>query len=168
MRDEYPDIRLYISGNNPFARGKRIKAYNKYLYRLIKDLKLASFIRFTGKLTDEGVAKRLSESSICVVTSSIDNAANAIAESMIVGTPVLSSHVGGSPGMLGYGEYGYLYTYNEPEMLAAKIRYMFEHREEVEMKAALAKKTAYERHDIQTLKERLVNIYKEIYKENRG
>ncbi len=165
LKNKYSDITLYVLGNSP-KTGRWIKGYEKYIYDLVEELQLSDHVSFLGKLSDVGVAEQLSQSGICVVGSSIDNAPNAIAEAMIVGTPVLSSYTGGSPSMLGYGDLGYLYPYNEPELLASRIQYMFENQDEVMNKANAAKKVAYERHNIDTLKVRLLQIYGEVYNEN--
>ena len=162
LKEVFPDVKLYISGNDPFNKFSYIRGYNKFLYKLINSLNIKSNIVFTGRMTAGEVAERLSKCSLCIIPSSIDNAANSIAEAMIVGTPVLSSFVGGSPYMLGYGEYGYLYAYNEPEMLASKIEYIFNNPDEAIRKSNLGKEIAFERHDITQLTKSLLNIYDEV------
>lgn len=56
----------------------------------------------------------------------LDNSPNSLCEAQLVGIPTVASYVGGVPEMLRDGKDGYLYTFNEPLMLAEYISRIFE------------------------------------------
>ena len=159
---KYPDVKLYVSGNSIFE-GSRIKekGYTKYLKKKIVDYKLKDKIVFTGHLSAEKLAKKLSEVNVCVVPSAIENAPNALAEAMIVGTPCIASYVGGNAEMLKYGELGLLYCYYEPQLLAERIERLFEEKDIIEELSEKAFHHARNKHNPETLVQKLLNIYKD-------
>ena len=89
---------------------------------LIKDINVQENVIFTGTLTADEMAARTAKSHVVVIPSSIENAPNSLAEAEIVGTPTIASFVGGNMDMLKHNEEGFLYCYNEPNMLAEYIR----------------------------------------------
>ncbi len=164
LRYKYPNVKLYISGNNCFELNtikEKIlkKGYIKYLWKKIKKYKLEENIKFTGYLDSEEMAKLLTNVNVCVIPSAIENAPNALAEAMIVGTPIVASYVGGNAYMLNNGEGGLLYCYDEPQMLAKRIDEVFKQQEISEKISNNAYKISRERHN----PKKLVNQIKKIY-----
>ena len=98
---EYPDVKVYVAGHPPFGDRRAVlkKGYGVYLKKLINDLGVADHIIFTGTLTAEAVAERLSHVNAYVLTSVAENSPNTLAEAMLVGTPCITSYVGGAPDM---------------------------------------------------------------------
>ena len=64
--------------------------------------------------------------------------------------------------MLKHNEEGFLYCYNEPNMLAEYISRIFDSDELASEFSYNAKRIARKRHDPQLLEETLLNIYKEV------
>ena len=56
---------------------------------------------------------------------------NSVGEAMILGTPVVSSDVGGVKNMLTHNEEGFLYQHDAPYMLAFYVMELFENKENV-------------------------------------
>lgn len=160
LRKKYPNVKLYVSGNDIFnVSSIKEKGYTKIIKKKICKYDLKNNIIFTGYLTAEQLAKKLSAVSVCVIPSAIENAPNALAEAMIVGTPIVASYVGGNAFMLNYGECGLLYCYNEPQMLAEYVKRIFE-SDELAMKfSEKAKEKAKQRHNPGELVNRLLSIY---------
>lgn len=173
LKEDYPDIKLYIAGkSNLFPKTLKERllfgGYTKYIRRLIDKLGLYNEIEFTGYLDADSMAKKLSAVNLCVVPSAIENAPNSLAEAMVVGTPSVASYVGGNPEMLNNGECGLLYRYDEPEMLAYRITQYFENVDLQKEKSDAARKAAQERHDPNSLEERLLSIYSEVIEKERN
>lgn len=160
---KYPDVKLYISGNNILDR-KKIKenGYVKYIRKKIKKYGLENRIEFTGYLDANQMADKLSKMNVCIIPSAIENAPNALAEAMIVGTPCIASYVGGNAEMLNNGELGLLYCYYEPQMLAERIDYMFTNRSKAYEFSENARVYARTKHDSSSLKNKLIGIYQKV------
>ena len=171
LRKKYPDIKLYISGNNPMIRNsikKKLLAsgYSDYIIKKIRELNLENNIQFTGILDSEEMVRKLLGVHIMVIPSAIENSPNSLAEAMLVGTPSVASFVGGIPEMLKDKEEGFLYCFNEPGMLATYISQIFDNDELANKFSGNARRTAWDRHHPLKLEDMLVDIYESIIAEN--
>ena len=108
------------------------------------------------------MAAKTASVNAVIIPSSIENAPNSLAEAEITGTPIVASFVGGNMDMLKHNEEGFLYCYNEPNMLAEYISRIFDSDELATKFSNNSKKTARERHNPQLLEETLMNIYREV------
>ncbi len=162
---QYPDVKLYISGGN-ILHGSKLRegGYTRYIRKKIRDLELENRIVFTGYLNADALAERLSRTHVCVIPSAIENAPNSLAEAMIVGTPCVASHVGGNAEMLDYGRLGLLYTYYEPQLLAARIERLFSDPVLAKEFSTKAREFARHRHEPATLEKTLIDIYTRVIK----
>lgn len=168
----YPDVKLYISGNDFMSERRLIdrllpNGYVRYLKTLIKKYKIEENIEFTGYLNAESLAKRLETIHTVIVPSAIENAPNSLAEAEIVGTPVVASFVGGNMDMLEHGKDGFLYVYNEPNMLAEYITRIFESDDLACSLSANSRQTARNRHDKKLLESTLISIYDKIIEDGK-
>lgn len=125
----YPDVKLYIPGrsmltNSIISRQKK-PGYYSYVTDFIKKHDLYNNVEFIGYLTQEQLAKKLSETNIFVLSSSIENHSSSLKEAMAVGTPAIASQVGGVPEYFEYGICGYSFRYEEYESLAGYICKLF-------------------------------------------
>ena len=170
LKQDYPDVRLCIAGNDVINK-KTLKqkllrnGYSKYLKSLIDKYDLCANLEFTGYLGADQLAMKLSRCNVMVIPSAIENSPNSLAEAEIVGVPCVASYVGGNGEMLRDYEEGYLYCYNEPALLAEKIRLLFESREQCKVFSNKARERALKRHDPQTLEKTLLGIYESIMAE---
>ncbi len=167
LKKKYPNVRLYISGNDFMTSQKGIRryvknGYIKYINGIISEFNLRENISFTGYLEADKLAETLSKVSVCVNPSAIENAPNSVAEAMIVGTPCVASYVGGSPEMLDNGKAGYLYRYDEYAMLADRISYVFENPNDACLKSDYSRELSRKRHDPNTLESKLISIYSDV------
>jgi glycosyltransferase involved in cell wall biosynthesis len=167
VRKQYPDVKLYIAGENKTIRLTLRKKLGKSGYTQIIEKKLTRLglwdcVEFTGRLNAEQMAAKLASVNVCVIPSSIENAPNALAEAMITGTPCIASYVGGNADMLEQGQCGWLYRYDEPELLADRICHVFSDHQDCEEKTRRAQATAKRRHDPATLVQKLQQIYMDI------
>jgi len=171
VKTKYPQSKLYIAGydfihtNGLIDKLKQFK-YSKYILHLIEIYKLEDNVIFTGPLQPEKMCERYLKSNVFVCPSSIENSPNSLGEAQILGVPVISSYVGGTMDMIENNVTGYLYRFEEFEMLAAIICSIFEERENISLDLNKEKLIAMERHDPQKNAEKLRDIYKSIFQKN--
>ncbi|MEG0808463.1 MAG: glycosyltransferase family 4 protein [Alistipes sp.] len=126
----YPNTKIYIAGDNLtnrstlMARLKRT-GYAKYITQLIDKLQIADHINFTGNLNEQEICQQYLKANVFVCPSSIENSPNSLGEAQLLGVPCIASYVGGVPDMIPNEHCGYMYRFEEVEMLAAKICEVF-------------------------------------------
>lgn len=169
---EFPDTKVMVSGNT-ILRGKglinRLKtsAYAKYLERLMQENDLMDKIVFLGRLSAEQMKEQYLKCHTFVCPSVLENSPNSVAESMLLGTPVVAARVGGIPSMITDRKDGLLYTGNNVEELANTIIGLWKDESVLPMSGRLAKAAvarAREAHNPETNFNRLKEIYREIEK----
>ena len=69
---------------------------------------------FAGTVGRAGYPK----TRVFVLSSSIENHASSLKEAMMVGTPSIATFVGGVPEYVRHGENGFLYRFEEYEIMA--------------------------------------------------
>lgn len=166
VKREYPDVVLYVGGGDimrmPFWR---ISSYRKYLRQLIRENGLQENVKFTGFLTAEQMKERYLRSNVFVSASSIENSSNSIGEAMLLGTPVVSSCVGGILSLMEHGKEGLLYPASEVNMLAHHICTLFADSQYATMLSQAARKRAAQTHDGKANAIQLMKIYEEMQEE---
>ena len=130
VKNTYPDVRLYIPGTvlkNTSTLKNRIKqnGYDRLITKMIDKLNLSDNIIYTGRLTAEEMADKMSSVSCFVMSSAIENHSSTLKEAMAVGTPCVASYVGGVPEYVRNEENALLYRYEDYEMLAYNIIRLF-------------------------------------------
>jgi len=139
-----PDVKLYIPGtsgilSNDMIGKLRMSSYDKYIKHIIDKYHIAENIILKGRLTPEQMAEQLSKSHIFVMPSSCETHCSSLIEAMVVGTPTISSYVGGISQYYKDGENGRFYRFDEPEVLASLIIDYFKDKDRM-MKIANAGK----------------------------
>jgi glycosyltransferase involved in cell wall biosynthesis len=164
---KYPDTKLLIPGEkSPFEKSflerLRINGYTKFLIQIIVKLNLKDNICFLDKLTASQMAIQMARSNVFVMPSSIENHSSTLIEAMIVGTPCVSSYVGGIPEYLSHNVNGLLYRFDEHEILAAHIIKIFEDNSFAKLIGSNAKKAMRDSRKAINLKEELLEIYQKV------
>lgn len=131
LKDEYPDVKLYIPGSKVVSDGSviwflRKRGYTKYIEKLIKRLGIENNVVWIGNIKQEELAKYYQKTSVFVLCSAIENHSSSLKEAMIVGVPCVASAVGGIPEYVKNGENGFLYRFEEYEIMAGYIKRLFE------------------------------------------
>ena len=78
--------------------------------------------------------------------SAIENSPNSLCEAQILGVPTIASYCGGTPTLVEDGKSGFLYRYEEFEMLAQTIIRLFTLTDFSEL-SECERVTAFRRHD---------------------
>ena len=123
LKKYIPDILVLVAGrdltkckfNIPLYGG-----YQKYILNKIDKNNLRNNIRFLGPLDEVSFAKELSESSLFLLPSLIENSPNSLIEAQICGVPSIVSYAGGTPYMLP-SDYEYFFNSQDSCMLASMI-----------------------------------------------
>lgn len=114
IREQIPDVKLYVAGNSITGNGSLIKrlkisAYGRYLRGLIKKYHLQERVFFLGRLDAEQMKQRYMKSNLFVCCSSIENSPNSLGEAMLLGMPCISADVGGISSIFTDNQDGILY-----------------------------------------------------------
>ena len=97
-------------------------ADRRALEDLVATRGLADRVRFVGSLPRDQVLAHLAGARAAVLSSAWENLPHAAVEALSVGTPVVSTAVGGVPEVVHDGENGLLVPPNDPAALAAALR----------------------------------------------
>ena len=92
------------------------------LQKLVKTKNISEKVTFIPWMTHEELGETLSNSRMVVLPSREENFSLAILSSMCVGTPTISTKVGGTPEIIKDQENGLLVESGNPEELAAAIK----------------------------------------------
>lgn len=164
---EFPDCKLYVTNTLDLTRGKLknrllMNGYFLYLRKLIKTFKLEKNVIFTGMLDEKEMCKMYLKSNVFVCPSSIENSPNSVGEAQILGVPCIASYVGGNMDMVTDGVTGFLYRFEEVEMLAFKICDIFRLENKVSVISRQEIEVAEKRHDISVNYNKMMLIYNQV------
>ena len=158
----YPDTSIRVAGGDitkseTFSEKLKLSGYGSYIKSLIKRNNLDGRIIFISNLNAAQMKQEYLNANVFICPSSLENSPNSLGEAQILGTPCLASYVGGIPDMM-FGNEGYLYRFEEIEMLAEKVCQIFSDADkQIDMKAIAA-----HRHDPKVNSDRLYEIYQSI------
>ena len=167
LKKDYPDIKLYVPGAKMVSDRSiqwqiRKKGYTKYIEKLIRDLNLQEHIIWMGYVTQEQLAQQYAKTRVFVLSSSIENHSSSLKEAMMVGTPSVASAVGGVPEYVRNGENGFLYRFEEYEIMAMHVKRLFE---DDELATKISKQGRYDMirlHSELDIYNKTISIYKSI------
>lgn len=163
---QFPDTVVRIAGADVTYSSatwkERLKQtdYGKYIQKLIKRHQLSSHVFFTGALDATQMKNEYLKANVFVSPSSIENSPNSLGEAQMLGVPCISSYVGGTMDMIVNADCGYLYRFEETEMLAYKICEIFTNSADFDSQAMIAE--AKSRHNPANNASQLLAIYREM------
>lgn len=162
----YPNTVVNFCGstvlNSDFKTRLRFQGYHLYLRKLVRKLGLKKHVCFLGTLTELQMKQAFLDAHVYVMPSAIENSPNSLCEAQILGVPVVASYCGGTPTLVEEGKTGYMYRYEEIEMLAHTIMRVFEQKDYTQLSLE-ERQAASKRHDREINANRLVEIYRQIY-----
>lgn len=168
IRRQYPDVKLRIPGAINFKKldSLRTPPYFRYLYRLAQQLGVVDCIEFPGVLAPEQMAQEMVRAQVFIMPSAIENQSSTLREAMMVGTPSVSANVGCIQEYLHHGENGYLYRYEEYELLAGYVMRLFDNTTLAERFSAKARHTICAMYVHETPGKELLEIYRNVVGES--
>ena len=113
--NEWIDLQLIITGH------EMNEDYYKKLKKYISDYSLEDLVKFVPFLPYPDSMKAMSYLDITILPTYEETFGLVIAESMIVGTPVIGSKAGGVPEIINDGNNGYLFEPKNVDSLEEKI-----------------------------------------------
>lgn len=149
---DYPDIELAVTGDISSRNG-----YGRFIRRRMS--RSGRRVVFLGYLDAEQLAQELCLAHVFVCPSLIDNSPNSLCEAMLLGMPCVCSYTGGMPSLIQEGHNGLFCPPCEVELLAARIRSIFEDDSLASQLGANAAVTAQRRHDPTTVLRQLLDAY---------
>lgn len=167
LKESFPNITLRIAGKNilgnlSFKSYLKLSGYDRYLRNLIYRLGLEQNISFLGHLSAEQMKEEFLKTNVFILPSCIENSPNSLGEAQLLGVPILAANVGGNEDMMPFPLSEYLYRFEEIEILAHKLKHIFQ-TTEWNNYSSISQKIAHHRHSPSIIKENLLNIYKLIY-----
>ncbi len=158
---KYPDTEVRVGGFLPMGKRKdgTVSIYGKWLDELMAEYEVQKHICFLGVLDERQMVEEYLNANVYVLPSTIDNSPNSVAEAMILGTPIVASHVGGVPSIVRHEVDGFLYPHDNRYMLAHYIIQIFNDDTLASCLSEAGRKIALVRHDPETVYERMREIY---------
>lgn len=175
IRDQYPDVHLYVAGNCLLRTGPlaplRISGYGKLLEAQMKKYELAEHVTFLGSQDGEQMKEQYLRCNAYVCVSSIENSPNSLGEAMLLGVPVVAGLVGGVGSMIRPQE-GWLFPgfsgEEDGEMqrisqdLRQQVMEVFALGEQVTERTQKAREHARQTHDGKKNLGQLLELYREL------
>ena len=114
MKD-LPGFNLLIAGDGPDR---------ERLEKKIKDLNLVGRVKLLGSLEQVDLLKRIKASDIFVLNTGYEGLSHQLLEVMSLGTPIITTNIGGNPEVIENGKDGILVGYNDKEKIRKAILFI--------------------------------------------
>ena len=169
LKNFYPSIQLIVPGipskflsNNFFKERILGEEYITIIKNYIKKNNLQNNIILLDKLSAKEMVQEMLKANVFLAPTSIDNSSNAIGEAMMIGTPIVTTPVGGLTSFL-KDEINCLFAPAGDEyMMAYQIQRIFENKLLAQQISEKAYTTALNRHNIEKTTIQYLNIYRDI------
>ena len=172
VKREYPNFKAYISGKSLEIKKTNLLrnfiskySYGQFITKRINIFGLEKNIIFTGPLSESEMVKRYCLANVFISPSTIENSSNSVGEAQMIGTPVISSYVGGIPDMIEDKVTGLLYNVEEYEILAQHIISIFKDDNLAMKLSSYERIEAMNRHNPNTIMRNILGIYKDVINE---
>lgn len=132
---KYPEAKLLIVGEGPERPN---------LESLIGELGLGESVLLTGRLDKQMLLVYLKIADAFVLNTGYEGFSHQLLEAAAVGTPIITTRVGGNTELVTHGETGWLVEYNDREGLSMAILKTLEDPAKAERLAASAEKRSRE------------------------
>ena len=120
-------VRLIIVGGDAQDPDARIASEVNRLQTIAIDIGVSDSVTFAGRQGREVLKYYYSAADIFITTPWYEPFGITPVEAMACGTPVIGANVGGVKFTVKNGETGYLVPPNQPQAIAAKIAYLYQH-----------------------------------------
>jgi glycosyltransferase involved in cell wall biosynthesis len=152
-----PDVHIALVGDEtPEFEG----VMESELKSLATTLGIADRIHFTGY--EINTANALADLTVYALPTHSETYSIACLEAMAMGKAIVGTDAGGTPEMLGKGEYGLLCKPKDPLSLAEKVIELLNDGPKRELLGGNARRRAREFYSFDAVIDRLINIYEEI------
>ena len=133
LKQKYPDVVCEIGGENILnSQGIASRLginYASFIRKLIHQYGLEEQIRFVGGLDAAQMIHHYQQANVYLLASTIENSPNSLQEAMFLGTPSVSSYVGGVGSLVDSMDQCLLYPYDDIAQCAYSIARIFDSKE---------------------------------------
>ncbi len=150
----FPDLHVRIAGTDG-----REDRYSQAMVGLSKKLGLTGSVEFLGPLPASRVAEELRAAHVFILPSRIENSANSLCEAQLMGVPVVTGYMGGTPSLVEEGRTGLFAPNGDTALLADAVRRIFESDSLAKHLSVEARQVALQRHDTARVREQLMDAY---------
>ncbi len=112
LKKEVPDLKLYIAGDGPQEKDLRFK---------IKDLRMENTVILLGRLPQDKLAEYVQAADIFVLNTGYEGFSHQLLEVMALGTPIITTNIGGNPELIENQKEGLLVSYNDKEKIKRAV-----------------------------------------------
>ncbi len=158
--DDFPDIQLNIAGRDGTIPGTK-QSFRPVLEAAISD-KSRPHIRFLGVVPHTEIPEFIEKAQVCCYPSHMEAMPIAWLEVLGMGKVFLGSITGPGPEAVLDGKTGFLVNPHEPEQIAAKIRYIFDHYDQALEMAASARARILSEFNVETLVQENIAFYRSL------
>jgi glycosyltransferase involved in cell wall biosynthesis len=165
LRKRIPDVHLRVAGAHQRG-GIRQDGYMRWINRMTRQLGVADAIEWLGPLNAEQIVKELQTAAAIVIPTFVETYCVALAEAMIIGTPVVASYAGGIPS-LGEDEKSCLFfPPGDEAMCAYQLERVLTDEALAQRLSRESRKIAAVRNDLQRIVQRQLDIYRQMVETN--
>lgn len=168
VKNYYHDVKVYvILSNHDNGRYTSGNSFRKYMLKMIKQYDLIDNIICFSPQKAPGIISYMEKCNVAVIPSAMENASATLREAMHLGVPSIAAYRGGMTELVKDGESGFFFDFKEYEYLAGRIMQIFEDDDLAQKLSENAIKSAEVWHQREKNVDDMINVYKEIYRENK-
>ena len=162
---QYNDVKVVVAGDSPMKKDGihgfiKYMGYGRYIRTLINRLKLQDRVVFVGNQNEKQICDCYQKAHVFVCPSSIENVPNSLAEAQMLGVPSIASYAS----LVEHGKTGFLYRFEEPEVLAKYICDIFASDNLALSFSKAGRECAIKRHNKTNNIGTLLDMYRDIIK----
>ena len=109
---KYPSFKLLIAGDGPLM---------KKLNKMVHNRKLDDYVAITGRLDSDVLFKYIRVADVFVLNTDYEGLSHQLLEVMSIGTPIITTNVGGNPELIDNNKNGILVCFNNKNELYNSI-----------------------------------------------
>ncbi len=159
LRRQFPRIRLLHAGAGVMDSRVRAKAVEMKLIDSAVSNKCSSSFYMLGNRDD--IPELLLAADVFVFTSEFEGMPNVVMEAMYAGLPVVSTDVGGIPGLIQNGFHGYLHRVGDSEGMASSVESLLRDPESAKTMGERGRETIQRDFTIRVLADRVISAYRQ-------
>lgn len=112
LKKEIPNASLYILGDGPDRA---------YLEKIIHEQGLQKHVHLTGRKNQEDLFEYIKAGDLFVLNTAYEGMSHQLLEVMALGTPIITTTIGGNKEIITHEENGLLFDYNNKEQILAAV-----------------------------------------------
>jgi glycosyltransferase involved in cell wall biosynthesis len=120
LKRAYPQAQLVIAGDGPGRED---------LQRVAAEEGVSGSVRLVGQLSKEALGAAIKAADVFVLNTAHEGLSHQLIEVMDIGTPIVTTKVGGNPELITDGVHGFLVPYNDTTALVEATTRVLEHPE---------------------------------------